>query len=278
MIQIENNISKSEVLAARILKRCHVHDMDSGGVFSFITGGMGTGKTSTMLSFCNYTLLHYPKEKVFWSNTYNTPIQSIKIGLDKHNIMVKEGAGVSFHDRNKRLEVIHPGVTRFKDFDELFNLAQPGKCNCVFFGNRHCWIDFIHFLRSAGEWVHVYIDELSEIAPAFTSGKLFKQIGSFSMDMKEVRKCMINITANSQALPDVDHRIRSKIMVRIFLPGARSDQYSRVQQGAIDNLEENPVDGNEAYMEQSGRFGRTRFKDIYKPIPGLQWEARVNGN
>jgi hypothetical protein len=251
--------------------------MDSGGVFTFITGGMGTGKTSTMLSFCNYTLLHYPEEKVFWSNTYNTPIQSIKIGLDKHHIMVKDGSNVTFHDRNKKLAQIHPDVTYFKDFNEMYDLAQPGKCNCIFFGDRFQWIDLIHHLRSIGEWTHIYIDELSEIAPAFTSGNLFKDIGRFSVDLKEVRKCMINVHANSQALPDVDHRIRSKIMVRIFLPGARSDQYSRVQQTAIDNLEENPVEGNEAYLEHSGRFGRTRFKDIYKPIKGLQWEARVNG-
>jgi hypothetical protein len=272
-----NELSKSEVLAAKILKRCHIHDMDSGGVFTFITGGMGTGKTSIMLSFCNYTLLHYPDEKAFWSNTYNTPIQSIKIGLEHHHIMVKDGSGVSFHDRNQKLAKISPDVTCFKDYDELYDLAIPGKCNCVFFGDRYKWIDFIHYLRSVGEWTHVYIDELSEIATAFTSGRLFKQIGRFSVDLKEVRKCMINVHANSQALPDVDHRIRSKIMVRIFLPGARSDQYSRVQQTAIDNLEENPIDGNEAYLEQSGRFGRTRFVDIYKPIKGLQWEARVNG-
>lgn len=278
MNDFEYDLTKSEVLAEKILKRCHIHDLDSGGVFSFITGGMGTGKTSTMLSFVDYTLLHYPREKLFWSNTYNAPLQSLKIGLEKHHIMVKEGSGVTFHDRSKKLEEIHPEITYFNTYDDLYNKAKQGLCNSVFFGSRSKWIDFIHYLRSVGEWTHVYIDELSEISPAFTSGKLFKQIGQFSVDLKEIRKCMINVHANSQALPDVDHRIRSKIMVRIFLPGARSDQYSRVHQTAIDNLEENPIEGNEAYLEQSGRFGRTRFKDIYKPILGLQWEARVDGS
>ena len=87
---------------------------------------------------------------------------------------------------------------------------------------------------------------------------------------------MLNVHANSQALPDIDHRVRSKIMVKIFLPGARTDKYSRVEQTAIDNLEENHSEGNESYLEHSGRFGKTRFKDIYRPIKGMQWEARVD--
>ena len=272
----ENDVSKSEVLAERILRRIHVHSYDDGGILSFITGGMGTGKTSTMLSFADYTLKHYPEEKIFWSNTYFAPIQSLKIGLKKHHILVKQNSNVTFHDRTKKLQEIHPDVTMFKDFNELYELAQPGKINSVFFGDRFTWMEFIHFLRSVGEWVHIYLDELSEISPSFSSGKTFKKIGTFSIDLKECRKTMINIHANSQALPDIDHRVRTKIMVRIFLPGARADKYSRVEQRAIDNLEENPQEGNEAYVEMSGRFGLTRFADIFKPIPGLQWEARTN--
>jgi hypothetical protein len=270
-------ISKSEILAQRILTRIHVHDYDSGGVFSFITGGMGTGKTSTMLSFADYTLKHCSGEKIFWSNTYFAPIQSLKIGLKKHNLMVLKDGKVTFHDRVNKLQQIHPEVTHFDDYDDLYQKAKSGKVNAVFFGERYKWIDFIHYLRSCGEWCHVYLDELSEICPSFSSGKLFKLIGKFSVDLKECRKCMLSIHANSQALPDIDHRIRTKIMVRIFLAGARTDQYSRVEQKAIDNLEENPIEGNEAYVEQSGRFGLTRFADIYKPNRSLSWEARVDG-
>ena len=89
---------------------------------------------------------------------------------------------------------------------------------------------------------------------------------------------MLNLHTNTQSVSDIDHRIRTKIMVRIYLPGARSDNISRISQRAIDNLDEDHVNGNEAYLEFSGKFGKTRFKDIYKPIIGMQWEARVNGN
>ena len=271
--EYEDDITKSEIIAERLLRRIHCHDFDSGGILSLITGGMGSGKTSTMLSFVDYTLSHHPDEKVFWSNTYNAPIQSLRIGMDKHHIMILDNTNVTFHDRTQRLKQIYPKLTRFKDFNDLYDKALPGKLNCVFFGKRNIWMDFLHYLRSVGDWVHVFIDELSEISPAFTSGELFKQIGRFSIDLKECRKTMLNIHCNTQSLPDVDHRIRTKIMIRIFLPGAKTGKESRLSQQALDNLMENPKFGNEAYIESSGRFGRTQFCDIYPPNRIQQWEA-----
>jgi len=290
-IYAENNevdLSKSEVNAERILKRCHVHDLDSGGVFSLITGCQGSGKTSVMLSFMDYTITHYPEEKIFFSNTYDAPFQFVKIGMKKCHIMVKEENKnrVTFHDRTQRLKQIHPQVTLFKDFDDLFKKAKPGYCNAVFFGdvyqrkenifNRFTWMDFIHYLRSVGEWCHVYIDEISEIAPQFMSGEIFHKIGRFGIDLKEVRKCMMNVHTNTQSVSDIDPRVRSKVMIRVYLPGARSGEESRINQRAIDNLDENNKVGNQAYLEFSGKFGRTRFTDIYKPDPNIQWEAHVD--
>jgi len=274
--EFEDDLSKSEIFAERLLKRCHVHDFDSGGLLSLITGGMGSAKTSVMLSFVDYTIKKYPNEKIFWSNTYYAPIQSLRIGVDKHHIMVQQYSNVTFHDRKQRLKQIYPKLTYFNSFEYLYDKAIPGKLNCVFFGKRNIWMDFIHFLRSIGEWVHVFIDELSEISPAFTSGALFKQIGRFSIDLKEVRKCMLNIHTNTQALPDVDHRIRTKIMIRVFLPGAKTGKESRLDQGALDNLIENSKYGNEGYIEASGRFGKTQFCDIYPPCRKYQWEAHGN--
>lgn len=267
--------TKSERNAKRILRRCHVHDFDSGGVFTLITGCQGSGKTSTMLSFVDYTLKHHPDEKVFFSNTYNAPLQSIKIGQSKHHIMVRKDAGITFHDRRNKLKQVYPNLTEFTDMDDLWNKAQPGKCNAVFFGDRLKWMSFIHYLRSVGEWVHLYLDELSEIAPAFTKGKTWKTIQEFSKDLKEVRKCMMNVHTNSQSVSDIDFRVRTKVMIRIYLPGARKETVSRITQLALDNLDESIKHGNQAYLEMAGKFGTTRFKDIFKPDPQRQWEARL---
>ena len=190
--------------------------------------------------------------------------------------MVKKDSNVSFHDRRNHLKQVYPPVTVFSDLDDLWQKAIPGKCNAVFFGNRFRWMDFLHYLRSVGEWVHLYIDELSEISPAFTKGKTWKKIHQFSKDIKEVRKCMMNVHSNTQSVADIDHRVRSKVMIRIYLPGAKKEHVSRITQRALDNLEESSRHGNQAYLEMGGKFGTTRFTDIYKPDPTQQWEARTN--
>jgi len=273
----KENQTKGKINAEKILKRIHIHDLDHGGVFVSITGAQGSGKTSVMLSFMKYTITHYPNEKIFFSNPYNAPLQFVKIGKEHYHIMTKEGAGVTFHDRTQRLKQIYPNVTMFKDYNDLYEKALPGYCNAVFFGDRYEWMGFVHYLRSVGEWTHLYFDELSEIAPAFTGGGIWKQIKDFAIDLKEIRKCQINVFSNTQSLQDLDHRVRTKTMIRLYMPGARSGGESRVNQPAIDNLEENPKLGNQGYVEMSGKFGRTRFKDIFKPNQKQLWEARVNG-
>ena len=269
----ELDLTKSEYHAKRILQRCHKHDQDAGGVFSLVTGSQGSGKTSVLLSFMNYAMQHQPNEKIFFSNCYNAPLQFPKVGKDRFHIMVKKDSNVTFHDRNQRLKQIYPKVTYFKDFQDCYDKAKPGICNAVFFGNRMKWMEFINHLRGVGEWVHVFIDELSEIAPQFQAGKTFHRIGNFANDLKEVRKCMINVHTNTQSVADIDHRIRSKVMIRIYLPGARTENVSRITQKAIDNLIENTETGNQAYLEYSGKFGQTFFQDIYKPVKGIHWEA-----
>jgi hypothetical protein len=46
--ETEEQISKSQIVAERLLKRIHLHSFDDGGILSLITGGMGSGKTSTI--------------------------------------------------------------------------------------------------------------------------------------------------------------------------------------------------------------------------------------
>jgi len=271
----EDHISKGEIEAERILKRLHVHDLDAGGIFSLITGAQGTSKTSVMLSFMDYAIEHHPNEKIFWSGTYNAPLQFVK-SKHPYQIMVKKGSGVRFFDRNDGLKEIFPEVIYFNDYADMYKKAKPGVCNAVFFGDRALVMGLIHFLRGTGEWCHVFIDELSEISPSFSSGKLFHMIGNFSIDLKETRKSFTNVHTNSQAVGDICFRIRNKVMLKIFLPGSRAGKDTRLSQNALDNLSEDHVNGNEGYIEMNGRFGKVRFRDIYKPNPKIQWEARID--
>lgn len=266
-VEVEQQ-TKSEQYSRWVIKRIHKHDKDAGGIVSIITGAQGSGKTGTLLSFAVYTINNYPNEKVFWSNTFDAPIQTLKLpDQSKVHYLIEKDKGIVFRDRNRRLKDISSTINydEFTTMDELYDKAKPGKVNVVFFANRMDWMQFIRYLRSAGEWVHIYIDELSEIAPAFQKGKYWKKIEDFSKDLKEARKCMMNVHTTTQATQDIDHRILTKVMLFIYLPGAHTYKYGRVTQHAIDNLDEDHINGNSAYVEYSGKFGKTRFRDIFKP-------------
>jgi len=269
--------SKPEVLGSEILQRLLNHDVNLGGSFIEATGSQGSAKTSVLLFFAEYNMNVYPKEKVFWSNPYKAPMQFLRLQEDQWHIFVKEGSNVTFHDRAKRLRQVHPAnLSYFKSYDDLYDNAIPGKCNAVFFGDRKEWIDFMGYIVSVGEWTAVFFDELSEIASGYSSGDDWRKIGEFSLTLKELRKCLVTCVVNSQSSSDTDHRVRTKLMAKIFLPGAKSDGKSRVHQQAIDNLVVDRQNGNESWIEMDGRFGLVVWSDVYPPSK-VSWEARCDG-
>lgn len=267
--------SRQEIEGRRILYRMHEHDINSGGLLVEITGMPGSGKTSVMCSLANYTLKHHSNELVFWGSSYGSPLQFYMIGNNKWNILVQKNVKMTFFDRMKG-EPIELDVTYFDDFEDLYNKSSPGLLNCPFFGDRLVWMDFIEWLMSKHGWHHLYIDEFSEVCPAMQSGDTFKKIGDFTNHtLGQMRRCLMNIVYNTQSFVDIDYRPRRKLMLKIFLPGAKTDGVSRVQQKAIDNLIRDSVKGNYAYLDAMGVFGVARFSDIHVPPKDVSIEARL---
>lgn len=270
--------SRQEITGRMILERIHIHNKDTGGVFTRTTGSQGSGKTSVNLGFVDYTLIHHPDEKVFFSECYRAPLQIFKLNRPVIDFYVKQGLDITFRDRDNNRKTVDFPVTYFDDYDDLYDKAKPGRVSVVFFGNRLFWMDFIEWVREVGDWVHLFIDEISEVCPAYTGGEMWKRIGRFALNtLKDVRKDMINLHTNTQSAVNVDFRVHPQVMVKIFLPGAKADKTTRVTQHAIDNLKRNPVTGNHAYLDYSGMFGVTVFKDIYKPILGKHFDVICNG-
>ena len=270
--------NKPRIIGEQILKRINLHDQDQGGVFTMTTGSQGSGKTSVLHSFKDYAVNHHPNEKIFWSECYNAPLQIYKSKRKDFNFLVLKDTNIKFRDRSDKLKQIDIPFTKFRDFDDLYKKAKHGKVNVVFFGDRLIWMDFILYLRNIGEWTHVFIDEFAEICPAYLSGEMWKKVGKFSNNiLKDIRKCFINLHTNTQMLQNIDDRARKQVMINIYLPGAKVPKHSRIQQGAVDNLIIDRVHGNEAYLEYSGRFGVTVFKDIYKPDPKCHIDVTNNG-
>ncbi len=271
-------MSKIERIGKETLQRIHIHNPDQGGVLTETTGAMGSAKTAVNLAFTDYTINHYPKEKIFWSECYDSPLQIFKLkNKDKIRFFIKkdDNMDIVFRDRDKKLKIIDLNPTFFSNFDDLYRKAVSGHVNVVFFGDRKRWMEFVKYLRSVGEWVHVFIEEFSEIAPMFPSRKEWYHVRNFAKCLKDVRKCMINLHYNTQQKSDVHYECRNKVMIKIYLPGATRDRNCRVTQIAIDNLERDIKRGNQAYLVEAGIFGRVRFGDIYKPQPGFHIEAHV---
>lgn len=267
-------VSKPEVEGEKILRQILGQKSDYGGAFCYITGAMGGGKTSAMISWMLYTLRHYSSQKVFFSETYDAPMQSFKIGKNHCNFFVKKGSGVVFRDINDGLSEFNLNQIEFNDFDELWEKSERGKVNVVFFGERTKWMEFVASLRHKGEWTHVFIDEIGEVIPSNTSGRMHKRIGQFSIFAKDFRKCRMKVITNTQSIRDMDWRMLDKFMYRVFLPGAMADRkHSRVIQRAIDNLIGNETHGNDAYIDRMGKFGLINFSDIFKPNPRYCIEA-----
>jgi energy-coupling factor transporter ATP-binding protein EcfA2 len=268
--------SRPAIEAERIIKRIFAHNPDSGGSTVEILGAPGSGKTSLLLFFASTIKEMYPKEKIYWSDVYNAPIQSIKIGQDNWNLMVQKNSGITFHDRDKKLKQIYPELTEFESFADLVEKAKPDKINSIWFPDRKTWMDFISYSKRIGEWTHIFLDEGSEIFPSCLSGSSWHRVGRFANeDVAELRKCMCNLFFDTQSPSDCDSRVRGKITIRIMMPGSRKDRNSRIYQEAIDNLKEDHVHGSECFIEQSGKFGLLHVGKIYKPIPGFHFEAHT---
>jgi len=267
-------VSKTEIEGERILRQLLGQRKEYGGAFCYITGAMGGGKTSAMLAWIMYTLKHHSDQKVFLSETYDAPLQAFKLGKENCNFFVKSESGVLFRDLNDGLKEVDINQIYFGNYDELWDKAERGKVNIIFFGERTEWMPFIAYLRHKGEWTHVFIDEIGEVIPSNTSGKMHKRIGQFAIFSKDFRKCRMKVIANTQSIRDMDWRMLDKFMYRVFLPGAMADRkHSRIVQRAIDNLEGNEHNGNEAYIDRMGKFGLINFSDIFKPNSKYMIEA-----
>jgi len=268
--------SKQENKGQEILSRIYIRDVNAGGSFTSITGQPGCGKTSVMLGLTKYIIKHNKDELVYWSSSYGSPLQFFPLGEENYHILCKEGMNIQFWDRINSCQVDLPHET-FTDFEDLYSKSVKGKLNCVFFGDRLLWMDFLEFLMSKHGWKTIFVDEISEICPANTEGKMFKKIGWFANHvLGQTRKCWLTVVTNTQSTTDTDYRIRRKLNIHVLMEGSKvNKKETRVFQKAVDNLKVDHIHGSYAYIATAGVFGVIRFTDVFTPIPNYSVEART---
>jgi len=269
--------TKQDAVFVEIIDRIHTQNEDIGALFMEVTGIPGSGKTAVILTFLEDILLNHPNQKCFFYDTYKSPFQFLKLPEGMWEILMEENPGysrdISIHDRDQEGKVIDIPYKTFKDFDDLWKKATPGKCTAVFFYDQTKWISFINFLNSKS-WCHVFLDEYGELFPSNSSGPLFRMIKEATDVFKDIRRCRTNIFATTQVTSDVDYRLRNKLMCVAYTYGAKPLGRSRVSQAAIDKLDRDISKGNEIWLEYGfGIFGKGRLTKIYRPRKGMNWEA-----
>ena len=273
---IVNPLEKGKKLVEMVMDR----NPDFGGDFIEISGAQGTSKTSCLLTFLGHTLKNHPKEKAFFREQVDAPLQIFKLGIenfDKIDFLFQESANVVFRDRADHLKELDLPHKTFTDFEDLWKKSKRGHITIPVFNKTADWLDFLDWLRNAGEWVSIYIDEFGDIAPSNKSGDEYARLVNFANTAGAFRRCMMKVFYTTQTADAIFWMVRSKLMTTIQFRGSKAIKKNRVTQKAIDNLAVDPIKGNQAWIERSGEFGRLRFVKIHKPVDGIQYEVHRNG-
>lgn len=240
----------------KILDRIFQRDKAEGGVSLETIGPQGSGKTSFDLHIAERVMSKYPEELLFYRDSVESPVQFNRI--DNWRIYVEEGASLRFRDygANSYFDV---STTRFRDFNELYEKAQPSMLNVVYFKKEYTWIDFLNYLRRhmhrGTGWKSVFFEEYEDIAPQYAGGKQWRKNLLYSKNAKNIRKGLVSTFANTQAKGDVSFFIRNKLMMRSYLGGAKVDDISPIVQQAVDKLRM-----GECLIDFGSRFGKITFK------------------
>lgn len=217
----------------RILERIFQRDYDQGGVFVELTGISGSGKTSLSFNIADEIMNRYPDEPLFFRDSTQSPVQFVK--LPNWRLFFEEGSGLEIIDKKNGEREPDVPIKTFSDFDELYDMAEGGMLNVVFFESPSKWIDFINYLRRIVEWQTVILDEYEDVCPERASGEIWERNEWFSRNAKQVRKGLTNVIGNTQSKADVDWRVRQKIMIYGYLYGAKVDQESPIKQGVVSS-------------------------------------------
>jgi len=282
--------ARPQIEADKFMRRLFSHNEDIGAISSITTGQPGSCKTAASCSMCETVMQTHPEDKIFWRSALNAPIQIFK--LPKWHLYVEKDSGIRFYDRNKGVDITdnlyrNNHITYFTSFEELYNKAEAGICNGVFFKDLYLWgmtkdqgnlqwFRFIRFLLHNSNWDYVFIDEYQEMVKANSKGNLFWEIDTHADDVSTARKACVAIHANCHQIQELDYRIKPSYMLLSQMYGSLKYSGSPVSKKAIAAMHRpKESTGAEAWLSEGGNYGHIIFKKVYVLPKYLNIEARI---
>jgi hypothetical protein len=233
---------------------------DEGATTILISGGMGSVKTGASLEYAEKIMKQYKTEKVFWRESVKSPVQFTKLINFEYKIFVEEGYNLKFKDIIQD-KIIELPVVYFTTDKELYDIAQPGILNVVFFKENTRWADFIEYLINISGWKTIIFDEMEDIFPSGTSGDSWQLTQRAANVIKQCRKGFVTIIGNCHKGHHLDYRIVEKMMINMYGFGAKPSGLSRINRSCLDGVSKGEFWVEEEYT----RFGYVKIKKVHKP-------------
>jgi len=241
------------------------YDDDYGSSVVGISGSQGSVKTTVCLDIAEKKMNYHKKEKIFWRETYDSPMQCRRIINYPYDIYVEEGLKLWFITKKGN---INPDLIYFKTIEELYGLAKPQTLNVVFFNNKKDWTDLIKFCNNrCNDWNTIFLDEMEGLYNAGSNNQTKERwwdwMALSGEIIKECRKSHTSVFGNYHDGNLIDHRIVGKFMFYMFGFGAIVNRArSRVTQAAVDQCKL-----GEFYIAQARhRFGKIKIDTFYPAI------------
>ena len=204
---------------------------DHGGISAIITGRMGSGKTTFMLSKLAVPLLK-KREILLWHGqescqwTYIDPVH-VKLLLDPmyKYILLDRESGEELDLSSLQLKYIYAS-----DPEEFYRYSEPHKLN-VFYMDEDKFVGFLKYLnlRADIQWISIFYDEIEKLAPSNVEADMWRRNKRLADELADTRKNYISFYATAHDLSDVDYRVTRKMIYKVYLQDARIPRDSRIR-------------------------------------------------
>lgn len=197
-------------------------DPDLGACTSTIVGRLGVGKTSLLSDIAIQLQKLKEKdesrpqdEKIFWRGQESCQFLKFHGEVD-YKVLVPEIMNLEFISEDG----LHIKQHKFATFPELYEKAESDKINVIYCTFDEI-ADFMEWLQKTRfSWNSIFVDEVEDLAPQGVGGQQFKENRRVSNLLKESRKYRLSFYSTTQAIQDIDWRVRKKLMICIYLQGS----------------------------------------------------------
>lgn len=252
------DIGKPDIMGEQLWNKLFERNPKFGGVSCAFYGVPGSGKTSLMLQICKRINKENPEEIIVWREPWAVPMQITNLGLpinifsdSNTKIQIKELTGA------KPIPCNGFKIRHFQHIGQLINKLTPG-INLVYFKDRKGWLRLFKRMKTNLSWITFFLDEAEDLFSSRVGGRDWHLNEEFCSDIKEFRKARNSMFLNSQTDWDVDPRIKSKLMLEVYLYGAKKNKDSPLYRGVLQDIEL----GEGWITYAHSLFGKIRFNPV----------------